>query len=392
MPRLQRIALLTHEFAPFRGGIGRVAEGLARGAVEGGRDPVVLAPDYGGASERDEDRPYRIVRFPGRHCSIVSQRKLMRYARQLHGLLGPLEPELIHAVCPASQMALTALSWFGALPAPHAFTVHGTELIRYRDELVPRLWMRRAFRRTVGIAVVSRAVESLLHDSFRVPDGRSFVSHPGIDPVWHTEAPTDREQMRRSVGAGPDDFVVLTVARRVPEKGHDRVIQGLAGLSADRRGRLLYVVAGTGPDDWAMEIETLARASGVRLHLTGKVPDIELVRLCDAADLFAMLSRRTATRLEGFGLTYLEAGRRGCPSLACDTGGVSEAVLDGETGILLPEDASAERVTRAIVRFLDDPAFRERAGGAARRWAADFTYRRHAREVFDTLGGRLSAD
>ena len=389
--RLRRVALLTHEFAPFRGGIGRVAEGLALGGTAEGREVVVVAPDYGGeGGEGDAERPYRVVRFPGRHCSIVSQRKLGRYALRLRRLLPELDPDVVHAVCPASQMAVTALSWFGAVPAPWSFTVHGTELIRYRDEAIPRLWMRRSFRRTLGVAAVSEAVRRRLTDDFPLPAEKSFVSRPGIEAIWHETPPTDRGATRADLGVGPGDLVVLTVARRVREKGHDRVIRGIGALPEGLRSRMPYVVAGTGPDGWARELRALADREGVRLHLTGKVPDEAMVELCDAADLFAMLSRRTPTRLEGLGLTYLEAGRRGCPSLACDTGGVSEAVRDGETGLLLPEDPATDAVAAALARFAEDAELLERTGAAAVRWAEEFTDRRHAREVFGALEGRLA--
>lgn len=344
---------------------------------------MVVAPDYGTDTVAlDRERPYPIERFPGRHCSMVSPRKLFRYARLLHELLPRLDPDLVHAVCPASQMAVTLLSRVHRLPAPFGFTVHGTELIRYRHELLPRLWMTGAFRRPAGIAVVSEAVRERLLDGFPVPEGRSFVSHPGIGDAWHALPPAPRSEVRAAWGAREDDFVILTVARRVPEKGHDRVVNGTAALPESSRNRIVYVVAGTGPEEYALELEDLAARRGVRITLLGEVPDAELVNACDGADLFAMLSRETPKRLEGFGLTYIEAGRRGVPSIACRTGGVAEAVRHEETGLLLPQDPTPDQTAGAIARFLDDEAFRRRTGDAARSWASRFTHRRHAQEVY----------
>lgn len=388
---MKRIVIVTHEFAPFRGGIGRVAEGLAEGAVQGGWDPIVVAPDYGGRPGEldDRERAHAVHRFEGHHCSIVSQRRLVRFARRLHRVLPTLGPDLVHGVCPASQMALTALSWFGGVPSPFAFTIHGTELLRYRKELLPRLWMRRAFHGPVGVAVVSAAVRDRLHRDFDVPEGTAFVSHPGVGPEWHDRPASDRATVRAGWGATDRDFVVLTVARRVREKGHDRVVEGIAALPERARTRVLYVVAGTGPDEWERTLLELAGRTGVRLRLLGKVPDSELVAAYDAADLFAMPSRRTPTRLEGLGLTYLEAGSRGLPSLACRTGGVAEAVLDGRTGLLLPPDPSPRDTAAVLLRFLADEAFRRNAGAAARTWARRFTHARHAREVYTELHARL---
>lgn len=385
--RIRRIAIVTHEFVPFRGGIGRVAEGLAAGAVEAGWYPVVVAPDYGeDTGERDRALPYPVRRFAGSHCSMVSFRKLTRFSRHLRRTLPELDADLIHGICPASQMALTALSRLHLLPAPYGLTIHGTELIRYRQEAFPRLWMLGGFRRPVGLASVSRAIQRRLHEGFRVPEERSFVAHPGIGDEWHQRARADRDAVRGGWGAGPDDFVVLTVARRVFEKGHDRVIRGIGALPESQRSRFLYVIAGTGPDTYARELETLAEEQQVRIRLLGELSDGGLVDACDGADLFAMLSRKTPTRLEGFGLTYLEAGSRGLPSIACRTGGVPEAVLDAETGVLLSPEPLPDEVARALLFFLRDDDGRRRMGRAAADRADRFTHRRHAEEVY----GRFS--
>lgn len=380
---IRRILLLTHEFSPFRGGIARVAEGLAQGAVECGLNPLVFAPSYGGdTGEEDRVRPYRVRRFEGDFCSIVSQRRLTRYALQCDRVIRSEEADLVHAVCPASQMATTALSFLRRLHVPHVFTVHGTELLRYRGELIPRLWMRDAFRRASAVAHVSHAVRKRFHRDFTAPRSHTFVSYPGIDEVWFGPESEDGTALRTSWGAGPKDVVVLTVARRVYEKGHDRVIEALASEASDIRCSVTYVVVGTGPEDYARDLTNRARAGGVRLRLLGQIPDRALLGVYDASDLFVMPSRRTPTRLEGFGLSYLEAGARGLPSLACDTGGAGEAILDGETGILLPEAPEPARVAEALGRLIRDEALRIRLGEAARVRARRFTHRRHASEVY----------
>lgn len=382
-----RILLLCYEFAPFRGGIGRVVEGLAQGAATHGLEPVVYAPDYGkDRHPEDRDRPYRVIRFPGDFCSIVSQRRLFHFSRRVRSAVDRVSPDLVHGVDPPAQMALTALSWAGFPVAPYIFTVHGTELLRYRTELIPRLWMRSAFLRAERVSVVSRAVEELLHRDFRVDPDTTTVDHPSIGDPWHTEPRAARPDRREAWGAAPDDRVVLTVARRVREKGHDRVVEGLATLPAELRRRCLYVVAGTGPEAWARRLHAAAAEAGVRLHLLGPVPDDELVSVYDTADLFVMLSRTTPTRLEGFGLTYLEAGARGLPSLACAVGGVPEAVLHGETGWVLPADAGPPAVGAALARLLEDGELRRRLGEAAHQRSRHFTHARYASDVYRPNG------
>lgn len=379
---MPRILLLTYEFSPFRGGIGNVAEGLAEGAEALGHEPVVFAPDYhGDRSSEDGERPYRVVRFPGDFCSIVSLPRLVRFVRLCRSAIATLRPDVVHGVDPPAQMALTALSRL-RLVSRYLLTVHGTELLRYRSEPMPRLWMAGGLRRATAVCAVSRAVHERLHRDFRVPPDRTFVSSPGIADAWFRTPGGDRDALRATWGAGAGDVVVLTVARRVFEKGQDRVVDALALLSEAERRHTLYVVAGTGPEGYADELRARAQEGGVRLVLLGPVPEAELVGACDAADLFAMLSRDTPKRLEGLGLTYLEAGARGLPSLACDVGGVSDAVRNGESGIVLDADAGPEDVAAAVRGLVADPDLLKRLGRGAAEHARSFTRVRHASEVY----------
>ncbi|HEX6361936.1 MAG TPA: glycosyltransferase family 4 protein [Albitalea sp.] len=383
---MPRVLLLTYEFAPFRGGVGRVAEGLAEGAVACGLEPIVLAPDYhADQSAGDASRPYLVQRFSGAFCSIVSPRRVLRFAALCRRAIRATAPDLVHGVDPPAQMALTALSR-ARLTGRYILTVHGTELLRYAAEPLPHLWMRNGFGRADAIACVSRHVLERLHRDFDVERARTFVSHPGIAPAWHHTPRADRTAVRAHYDIPDDAFVAITIARVVREKGQDRVLAALARAPEPLRRRAVYVVAGTGPDAYARELDEAAQATGIRLVRTGAVADDELIRLCDAADVFTMLSRHTPKRLEGLGLTYLESGARGLPSIACDTGGVAEAVLPDRTGLLLPAGAPADQVADAFARLADDAPLRDRLGAGARAHAARFTYEGHARQVYGAAG------
>jgi phosphatidyl-myo-inositol dimannoside synthase len=75
--------------------------------------------------------------------------------------------------------------------------------------------------------------------------------------------------------------------------------------------------------------------------------------------------RREGRSVEGFGLSYLEAGWFGVPSIAGSEGGAADAVLDGETGLLC-DGANQSEVTRSLLKLLGDEALRKRLGAAAR--------------------------
>jgi phosphatidyl-myo-inositol dimannoside synthase len=386
---MTKILLLTHEHPPFKGGIATVAHGLAAGAAAVGYDAHVLAPDYHqDTSDWDKAQPYNVSRFSGSTCSILSLDKLTKFAARCRQEIRLLKPDIVHAVDPAGQMALTALGKMG-LVKRYFFTAIGTELVRYRNELFPRVWMHNAFSRVTGVSTISRYVFDLLVESYRVARGSVFVSYPGISPDWFGAPKADRARVREGWGVRPDEFVVITVARRVPDKGHQRVIEGLGRLPLPLRRRLVYVVAGPGPEEYARALAAQAESESVRALLLGGLSDERLIEACDAADLFVMLSKRTPTRLEGFGLVYLEAGARGLPSVGCDTGGVAEALRDRETGIVLPAYPPAERVAEALRTMVEDDGLRVAMGKRAEEFAAGFTWRRNAAEVYERFSEAL---
>jgi phosphatidylinositol alpha-1,6-mannosyltransferase len=174
-------------------------------------------------------------------------------------------------------------------------------------------------------------------------------------------------------------------------KGHDVVIEALPDLVARHPG-IVYLIVGAGPNRPALE--RLAGDRGVEAHVrfAGVVPARELGAHYALATVFVQLSRATGEYdgLEGFGLTFLEAASHGVASIAGRSGGVPEAICEGESGVLVtPEDPAA--FARAAGRLLDDPAELRRLSTGARRWAARHTWEDSVR-CLRTLSQDLQAE
>jgi phosphatidylinositol alpha-1,6-mannosyltransferase len=99
--------------------------------------------------------------------------------------------------------------------------------------------------------------------------------------------------------------------------------------------------------------------------LTG-VPDADLPALYNCAEIYLGVSRLMEQRVEGFGISLAEASACGVPVIAGRSGGIPEAVRDGETGLLVDAERP-EAVAAAVERLLDDHALRARLGAAGRR-------------------------
>lgn len=202
-----------------------------------------------------------------------------------------------------------------------------------------------------------------------LPEGSVLTIHNGVPDDGN------RSATAADVPAGP---VIGAVGRITPEKGFADLLDALVALPD-----AALVIVGEGPERPALERR--ARELGVRdrLVVTGWTADPGCwVR---GFDVFALPSR-----LEAFPLTVIEAMLAEVPVVASDVGSVSEAVIDGETGILVPAGDRAA-LTRAIAGLLVDGDRRERLSREARRLAvASFTAEQMA-DRFEALYDEILA-
>jgi phosphatidylinositol alpha-1,6-mannosyltransferase len=174
--------------------------------------------------------------------------------------------------------------------------------------------------------------------------------------------------------------VVVCVSRLVTRKGQDTLIEAWPRVRAAHGAVLLLV--GAGPAE--SRLRRLAGRRGVAdsVVFTGPVPGADLPAYYDAGDVFAMpcRTRRAGLDVEGLGIVYLEASAAGLPVVGGDSGGAPDAILDGETGYVLP-GGDVAAVAGRISQLLADPAAARAMGekGVAwvdREWRWDLVARR----------------
>ncbi|GAB2529372.1 glycosyltransferase [Paramicrobacterium agarici] len=215
----------------------------------------------------------------------------------------------------------------------------------------------------------------------------------GADPARvHTVAPgVDAAQFSPKTDAATNDAgYLLAAARLEPLKGLDLAIEALAELP--REGRPDLVVSGgatTGFDDYPDELRSLAEHLGVadRVHFVGPQSRDALADLLRGARIALVPSHS-----ETFGLIALEAQACGTPVVAADAGGLREAIVDGQTGILVPV-RQANAWAGTISALLRDPERCAQLGAAGRERALTFTWERTARataDVYERLLGRAA--
>ena len=285
------------------------------------------------------------------------------------GALSAARPDVVVVSGWSTFAAQAAIAWSRARRIPYVLVVES------HDE-GPRAGWRRAVKGAVVPRVVRGAAGVLVTGTLA---RRSMISRGAPPERVHVFANTvdveefgkrvdalapRRAALRDALGAGPDDVLVLSVARLAPEKGLDVLVHAVA--EADD-GRLVLVVAGDGPERTALA--DLAAVRGARLTLAGDLEWERVVEAYAAADVFALLSSR-----EPWAVVVNEAAACGLPLVLSDRVGAAHDLLrDGENGFLVPA-GDVDAAAAALRRLAADGGLRAACGARSRELARDWGY------------------
>jgi len=252
---------------------------------------------------------------------------------------------------------------------PYGVIVYGTELLLIQEKIARSRFKRGTAESIIGNAAVIVAISNWTANlALDVVTALDVVVPVETVPLGttpsHFRPGVDTSAVRTKYGLHGGPWL-LTVARLERHKGIDTVMRALAAVRA-AHPTARYAVVGTG--ERLPLFEQLQRELGLgdAVRFLGPVHDDELPALYNAADLYVGASRRVEGLAEGFGISLVEASACGLAVVGGRSGGVPDAVGDGETGILVdPDDPAA--VAAGINGLLADPERRKRLGAAGRK-------------------------
>ena len=252
-------------------------------------------------------------------------------------------PEILHANSSKAGVLGRIAGALAGVPI-RIFTAHGWAFAAYRG-FPGRLyfWADRFVRPlTTQVICVARHQRELGICARTCVPEQSVVVHNAVDVRSYAGAAHATGRPR-----------IVTVGRFAYPKDYATLVDALARIDADYRASFV----GEGPDRAAVAADVCRHVAG-RVELLGARGDVP--ELLAAADLFVLSSRS-----EGLPISVLEAMAAGLPVVATDVGGVSELVVDGETGFLVPP-ADPGALAEAVERLLRDHELRHRFGAAGR--------------------------
>jgi phosphatidylinositol alpha-1,6-mannosyltransferase len=356
------------------GGIARWMAELARAYPPGGL--VVSTGAWRGGAESDQALPQRVDRLTLNANRLKTLQGVLRWSHRVARLTRSTSAEFIWCgnLKPAAYPALWVHRRQGV---PYSVIFHGTDLLKLQHKVKASAVKRRSATMLLRSAAVLVANSRWTGDLCRrvlvqlglvCGPGTVRIVQPGTDPNrFRPGLDTEAARARYDLESGR---WLLTVARLVEHKSIDTAIRAFASL-ASTYPDLRYAVAGEG--EIRPSLEELARSLGVgdRVRFLGGVPDSLLPNLINCADVFVGVSREMYDKVEGFGISLVEASACGVPVVGGTGGGIPDAVRDGETG-LLANGADPAAVAAAIERLLLDEALRASLGAGGRRAVETF--------------------
>lgn len=365
-----KLIFVTHEFAPFRGGVATYVEEVARTIHRRGDAVEIWAPDFGKSHMQENGCP--VVR--SRAGGSLRWNHLTQLTRELRARRAEWQESTVVLASVGAHMAFMRLAAWRRLGSANIISLlHGSEVLRFERNLLWRWLAPRLYRDVQRIVTVSEFSRGLIEQSFlRRFAGKFQIAPCGCSSAAMREVPTKKH--------ADGKLRILTLARIHPRKGQLDVAKALAGLPKELRERVIYQIAGTGDVGYLLKVAEACGNAGVKLENLGEVAPEKLAEVYAQCDIFAMTSRRLPRSVEGFGIAYLDAAFHSKPVVAYRSGGTAEAVRNDETGLLVDE-GDVNALTDAFARLLTHAPLRERLGNAGRKHAEQKTWGAAA-EVF----------
>lgn len=345
------LLIFSYDYPPSNGGIARLCQEIADGMNIYYKCVTVLT-----IKKEGESRPYNydnvnIIELPSKR--VITEIKAWMYLLRLKNkkntdvLCGLWHPE--GALCILAGIKNTFV------------LAHGTELLFGSSNFRKYIWLPIYGKWILG---KSKKVIANSHYTQKLaqkinPNATTVALPLGVNPDFFKPMDIRRED---------DKLKICTVSRVEQFKGHDFILKSLEALPIEYSQKIEWHIAGTG--SYLEQLKELVSKSVLKdqIYFHGFVPDLKLPEFYNRADLFVLPTRETkeSTQVEGFGLVFLEAQACGIPVIGANTGGIPDAIDNGNGGWLIEKD-NVEHLHKILINLIDNKDERITQGINARQ-------------------------
>ena len=329
--------------------------GMADAMANSGEDVLVLADGIEESS--DKNKKYKIKRFSG--WKPLRRLEKARYVEQV------CKNEIVTAIYADSWKSIEYLK---KKKKKILVLAHGTEipkqywtvmldLMRFKKNRI-----KNSYKDVYKIIANSTYTKDLMQASLKISENLIEVIHPGIDVYGDFISKYDRENVKKIIGN--DSPVITTLARVEKRKGHEFILKALVRIK-NKFPNILYLIAGKGP--YLQFIKNLTKKLKLEenVKFLGWITEPEKSLILENSDLFVMTPTTVGESVEGFGMAYIDASFHGVAAIGSNSGGISDAIIDNETGMIC-EAGNQEMITEKILFLLENDNIRKQIGEKGR--------------------------
>ncbi len=368
-----KILIITLEYPPQIGGIATHTFNLAGQAQPS--DIVVWAPKQKGDDVFDNNHPWKVYR--GKPYAKLFWPRWLKWYFQIKKIVKNEKIDLLviqHAL-PGGYIGYLILKF---LKKPYIIIFHGSDLEMALKKKIGKLKLVCKYAKKIIVSsefLKNKLLSKItgLNNVFICPPapGKHFATEPNKSDLISLKSRLALEGKK----------IIISVGRFDEGKGFPRLLKAMVKVSEQIPNAVLLLV-GDGPKkQYILELIKKFNLENVVRYI-GALPNIDLPIYYQISDLFVLLSHKDENHEEGWGMVFLEAGVCGLPVVAGNVGGVSEAVIDNKTGVLV--DSNFEiNTANAIINLLLNDALRLEMGGYSReRILKEFAYDNLLNEIY----------
>lgn len=338
----RNLLIIAYDYPPSSGGVARLCSEITKGMHQHYSSVTVMTIDYGEKIHNTyEHVNATFIKLPPKRflCEFkaIQQLRRLKNKNTYDVLCGVWHPEALLAVLGGMRRVFVL--------------GHGTEFLSGTSKFRKKFWLpvygKWILKKVTRVIANSKYTQGLVQEIS--PEINSSALPLGVN--HHFFSPSKVENT---------DFEIIkitTVSRVLKFKGHDFILKTLEQLPIKYRKRIQWNIAGTGP--YLEELKELVQTSEInsQIKFYGFIPDKDLPSFYCSNDLFVLATREAeqSTQVEGFGLVFLEAQSCGIPVIGTATGGIADAIEDGNGGWLIEQD-NEKALKEIIIDLLDNPA------------------------------------
>jgi phosphatidylinositol alpha-1,6-mannosyltransferase len=349
------IKLLTMEYPPIRGGAGVYCEELAHATYELGLNIEVLAPKGSYSDSSVKLTPLSFKGSQGWICSL----EIIKFLKTQN-----LQKSILHIADPGALRAMIRFGWTNPKALNLIITIHGSEIPKFSSNPLERILFRNLLGKADKIHVLSKYnKEKLLKFCPHIKNRVQLIpGAPAREILPNSNQLESRDYAKKNL-------VLLCVGRIHPRKGQHELLQVIEKLPSELKELLTcWFVGPLKNKNYANKVLALSKKMDCDIQFLGDLKNKDLQEAYQNADIFALTSMPIAKSVEGFGFVYLEASAHGLPILAHNIGGVNDAALDGETGLLSTPN-KPKQLLENLQKLIEQPEVRKAMGVAGVKWA-----------------------